>query len=226
MQNISGFFLVSKPKGITSHDVVDQLRKVTGERTIGHAGTLDPLATGLMLVAIGRDFTKQIQNFVGLDKEYIARVTLGSESTTYDSEGELRLVSNTVPTLEAVQEALRTLTGQYEQMPPQYSAKKIGGKKAYALARAGLEAALKPKLITVYEIEFLNYGYPEIQLRTRVSSGTYIRSLAHDLGERLLTGAYLSELTRTQIGEFELSRAIDLNDEQLALKLELSRVKL
>lgn len=207
MKNI---YLIDKPAGITSHDVVDRLRKITGVERIGHAGTLDPKASGLMLVAIGRENTKNISSFAKLDKEYEAEIVLGKTSTTYDSEGEISDVSDFIPTREEVETALKSLTGSYEQLPPIFSAKKIKGKKAYELAREGKQVILKPAAVAVYGIETVSYNYPLVKIRTKVSSGTYIRTLAHDIGEKLGTGAYLAALRRTAIGEYLIKNAVTL----------------
>lgn len=208
---VTGLFLVGKSKGITSHDVVDYLRKVTGEKTIGHAGTLDPMASGLMIVAVGREFTKQILKFSGLEKEYIATVTLGENSTTYDAEGELTVVSNREPNTDEIKTVLGNFVGKSEQKPPIFSAKKIAGKKAYDLARMGKPVELKLVEIEIKSIELINYYYPEIEFEVVVSAGTYIRSLAYDIGVKLKTGAYLSKLVRTKIENYSLGKAIDLN---------------
>jgi len=223
-----GIFLINKPKGITSHDVVDYLRKVTGEKTIGHAGTLDPLASGLMIVAIGREFTRKISDFSKLDKEYTAEATLGSTSTTYDAEGviarhpelgsgSLAQIPDQVrndgiekPSQEEVNETINGFVGEQMQMPPIYSAKKIKGKKAYDLARHGKSVELKPVSVNVYEIKLLDYQYPLLKFSAKVSSGTYIRSLVNDIGQKLGTGAYMSDLVRISIGDYRLLEAIDL----------------
>lgn len=209
--SVTGLFLINKPSGITSHDVVDYLRKVTHEKTIGHAGTLDPMASGLLIVAIGREFTKQISKFSGLAKEYIASVTLGKNSTTCDAEGKLSAISGREPNIEEIKLVLNDLIGWQEQMPPIFSAKKIKGKKAYDLARAGKEVELKPVKVQIKSINLLRYQYPEIELRAEVSAGTYVRSLAYDIGMKLQTGAYLSKLIRTKIGNYTLEKAVDLN---------------
>ena len=209
-----GIYLINKPAGITSHDVVDYLRKITNEKTIGHAGTLDPLASGLMIVAIGREFTKKISNFSKLDKEYIAEATLGATSTTYDKEGiiqnaKLKIKNNNIDQKE-IEQALDSFVGTYAQMPPIFSAKKIKGQKAYDLARQGKPVDLKPVNIKIYAIKLLDYQYPLLKFQVKVSSGTYIRSLIDDVGKKLGEGAYMSGLIRTQIGEYDLSRAINL----------------
>ncbi len=210
MPAVTGIFLIDKPSGITSHDVVDVLRLVIKEKTIGHAGTLDPLASGLMIVAIGREFTKQISKFSGLEKEYIALLTLGQNSTTYDAEGELSVVSDRKPSAEAIKLVLNDLVGWQEQTPPIFSAKKIKGKKSYDLARAGKQVKLKSVKVQIKSINLIRYHYPEIEFAVEVSTGTYIRSLAHDIGAKLKTGAYLSKLVRTKIGYYSLYQAISL----------------
>jgi len=209
--SVKGLFLINKPSGITSHDVVDYLRKTTGEKTIGHAGTLDPLACGLLIIAVGQEFTKQIANFSGLEKEYIATLTLGKNSTTYDAEGELTAISNREPSEIEIEAVLSDFVGWREQMPPIFSAKKIKGEKSYDLARAGKSVKLKPVKVQIKSIDLLRYQYPKIEFKVGVSSGTYVRSLAYDIGSKLQTGAYLSKLVRTKIGKYPLAQAIDLN---------------
>jgi len=209
--SITGLFLINKPIGITSHDVVGYLRKITGEKTIGHAGTLDPMASGLMIIAIGREFTKQISKFSELEKEYLATLTLGKNSTTYDAEGELSPVSDREPDVEEAKKVLTNFIGWQEQMPPIFSAKKIKGKKAYELARAGKEVVMKSVKVQIKSIDLIKYHYPEIEFKVMVSAGTYIRSLAYDIGTNLKTGAYLSKLFRTQIGQYSFNQAIDLS---------------
>lgn len=209
--SVKGIFLISKPIGITSHDAVSYLRKITKEQKIGHAGTLDPLASGLLIIAIGREFTKQLDKFRGLDKKYNAKIKLGEISTTYDADGDMTSVSNLKPSLKKIESVLKDFKGKYSQMPPIFSAKKIKGQKAYNLARSGKKVELQPKEIVIHEIELLDYSYPYLNLDTVVSSGTYIRSLAHDIGQKLAVGAYLLELTRTHIGNYRLKNAVDLN---------------
>lgn len=211
--------LIDKPAGITSHDVIDVLRRKTGERTIGHAGTLDPFATGLLLVAVGREATKHLQEYVGLDKEYEAEIVLGVHSDTLDPEGPLRDVS--IPadlTPEKIKSAMQKLTGEIEQIPPMHSAIKIGGKKLYELARKGIEIKREPRNVRVNEFKIIG----PIRLMSPIglmfpvliscSSGTYIRALARDLGFLLGTEAYVSSLRRTKIGEFRIENATRLNE--------------
>jgi tRNA pseudouridine55 synthase len=178
---MNGLLLVNKPIGITSFDIIRVLRRVSGERKIGHAGTLDPLASGLMLLLFG-SACKQAQSLSGLDKRYLGQITLGATSSTGDNEGEKALVSEFVPDLAAVTKVVTRLQGELTQTPSQYSAIKINGKEAYKYARSGEVVAMPSRQITVHESKVIFYGYPIIELDTKVSSGTYIRSLAEILG--------------------------------------------
>ena len=221
---IAGFFLIDKPIGPTSHDVVGRLRKVTGEKTIGHAGTLDPLASGLLIVAVAKEFTKQIDRFKNLDKIYEAEITLGQTSNTDDAEGELTTVSGREPDNNEIVEALRSLVGPMEQLPPIFSAKKISGQSAYKAAREGKPVELKPVLVDIKQLDLISYNYPRVNFKATVSVGTYIRSLARDIGDRLQTGAYLSGLRRTQIGNFLVTQAAKLDDLNSPADLEPARI--
>jgi len=211
------FLLFNKPAGPTSHDVVDFLRQITGEQRIGHAGTLDPFAEGLLLLAIGREATRELSKFVGLDKEYLATIQLGATSSTYDKTGIVskRPISKYQVSEEKIKEILPQFIGEIEQIPPMYSAKKINGKKLYQLARQGKMVARKPSKIKIYQIEIKKYDPISCCLGVLIgcSSGTYIRSLAHDIGEKLGCGAYLEKLIRTKIGDYRLENAI--NPDQL-----------
>lgn len=213
---MDGLLLINKPIGITSFDVIRQLRRRTGVRKIGHAGTLDPLASGLMLMLFGTG-CKQAQRLTKLDKRYVAEIKLGATSSTGDNEGEKTLVSDHVPTEAEVVAALARLTGEITQTPPVYSAIKIGGQEAYKHARAGREVEMPSRQVTVYENRLVRYEYPIIELDTRVSSGTYIRTLAEDLGGLLGTGAYLSGLTRTEVGTYRLDEALVLDEVDAAV---------
>jgi len=179
---------------------------------VGHAGTLDPLASGILLVCIGRA-TKLVDALQAEEKEYIADVMLGATTPSYDLEHE---IDQTYPyehiTREAVEEALASLTGERLQTPPVYSAKKIEGTRAYELARAGEEVAVRQALITIYEMEIVEYALPRVRIRVRCSKGTYIRSLAHEIGQALRSGAHLSSLRRTRSGGFTLEKAYELDD--------------
>jgi tRNA pseudouridine55 synthase len=206
----SGLLLIDKPAGITSFDIIRQLRRQTGVRKIGHAGTLDPAATGLMVMLFGAA-CKQASRFSGLDKTYIAEMTLGATSSTGDREGELTAVSERQPTKDEVVAALQRFVGDITQTPSQYSAIKVGGVRAYKLAREGKTVEMPPRQVTIHLIELLDYTYLIARFEVRVSSGTYIRTLAADIGQALHTGAYLSALQRTSIGDFSLSQANNLD---------------
>jgi tRNA pseudouridine55 synthase len=208
----SGFLLVDKPEGMTSHDVVDYLRKITKIKKIGHAGTLDPIATGLLILGIGREATKKLNEFQKLDKEYIAKIKLGVKSDTFDKEGKIEKVQfEKIPKREEIEEVLKSFCGEILQTPPPYSAKKIKGKKAYELARKGLKVELSPVKVKIYQIEILNYSFPYLEIKVSCSSGTYIRSLANDIGEKLKVGGLIEELRRTKIGNFKVENAQKLS---------------
>ena len=209
--------VIDKPYEWTSADVVRkikfQLRKCGYLKIkIGHAGTLDPLATGILLVCIGRA-TKQVEALQAEEKEYVAELMLGATTPSGDMEHE---VDNTYPTehitREMVEEALKSLTGEREQLPPLYSAKKVQGVRAYEFARAGEEVELKKALINIYEMELVEYDMPRIKIRVRCSKGTYIRSLAFEIGEAVNSGAYLTSLRRTRSGGYTVEKSHTLDD--------------
>lgn len=198
--------LIDKPKGITSFDVIRHLRKKLGVRKMGHAGTLDPLATGLLIIATG-SATKEISRYMDLPKEYEVLIEFGKVSTTYDADGEisqgvLRDVSRT-----EFEDNLKNFIGEILQTPPIFSAKKIAGVRAYDLARQGKEVKLEPRKIKIDRIEILKWDWPFVSLRINCGKGTYIRSLAHDIGKKLGCGGYVKELRRTAIGEFKVENA-------------------
>lgn len=212
----SGILLVDKPKRWTSHDVVAKLRSITGIKKIGHGGTLDPMATGLLVIGIG-DATKQLEQFVQGDKTYLATVTLGATSTTDDDEGELTTVSlRRTPESVDAETALKKFIGTQEQLPPVYSAIKTAGKKAYQQARAGKEVERKPRLVTIHSIGLVRYEYPKLEIRTSVSKGTYIRALARDIGAALGTGGYLTALRRESVGPYSVDDAGTMSQIELS----------
>ncbi len=175
---------------------------------VGHTGTLDPMATGLLVLCIG-SFTKKVPELIKHDKEYVAEMTLGATSHTGDAEGEIVQSSEfLVPSMSKVQGVLANFVGEQLQTPPAFSALKIGGKKAYELARAGKEVKLEPRVVTIYELELLGYTWPKLEIRCKVSSGTYIRVLAEDIGRNLGTGAYLSVLRRTKVDTYRVADAL------------------
>ncbi len=207
---MTGFILIDKPEGITSFDVVARLRRLTDEKRIGHAGTLDPFATGLLLVAISREATRELQKFVGLDKHYEATFVLGASSTTDDVKGELsEPISTKHLTKEQIEEALQSFSGEIDQVPPTYAAIKVQGKKLYELAREGKPTLVEPRKVTIYSIKnFSNPSDPSrLSLLVHCSSGTYIRSIARDLGAKLGVGGYVESLRRTSIGPFTIENA-------------------
>jgi tRNA pseudouridine55 synthase len=213
-----GILLIDKSKGWTSFDAVNYVRRVVAEHDgkkpkntkVGHTGTLDPMATGLLVVLVGKEYTRRATTLSKHDKTYEVTMKLGCTSTTGDEEGEKTAVSDTVPTQKAILEALEQLQGQIMQVPPSYSAMKINGVRAYKLAREGKAVELEARPAMVYENRFVSYEYPYVHFTSHVGSGTYIRSLVQDLGERLGTGAYMSDLRRTTVGEFNVADAIIL----------------
>jgi len=212
-----GFLLIDKPEGITSHDVVDRLRRITGVQRIGHAGTLDPFATGLLVVGVGRGATKRLSEVMGQDKIYEATAMLGAVSETQDKTGKITETKDQRTKMlgEAeVREAMAAMTGPQKQVPPMYSAKKVRGEKLYELARRGEEIVRQPVDIVVHELALLSFEPPTLSFRVRCSTGTYVRTLAHDLGATLGTGAYLTALRRTAIGGFRVEDSASL--EQLS----------
>jgi len=206
---------INKAKGPTSFAIVAQVRKITKTKKVGHAGTLDPLASGVLVVAVGREATKKINSIVEKEKEYCAEFKLGEESSTDDSEGDKLRISGKMPTREEVKVALSNFVGEIMQVPPQFSAIKIAGKRAYKSARAGVEVALPARPAIVKEIELLKYDYPQLKVRVVTGPGVYIRSLARDIGRELGTGAYMSDLVRTRVGEFKLSDALTVEEFRL-----------
>lgn len=200
--------LIDKPAGMTSFGVVARLRRVLSQRAgkkikVGHTGTLDPFATGLMIIVTGKE-CKNAAHYTKLDKVYEATFRLGQTSTTGDPEGEVTDGPDRQPTKAEVETALKKFTGSVEQRPPIFSAIKINGRRAYHMARNGEEVEIPLRTINIYSLELVDYSYPEVKIRTHVSSGTYIRSLCVDIGEQLGTGAYCTQLRRISIGEWSV----------------------
>jgi tRNA pseudouridine55 synthase len=220
---MDGILLVDKPAGWTSFDVVAKIRNIlkrdTGQKVkVGHTGTLDPLATGLLVILVG-NYTKRASELSKLDKTYEVSMKLGQTSTTGDEEGEKEFASERVPSSEELQAAMGRFMGEIMQTPHAYSAIKVDGQRAYKLARAGKEVTIEPRPVTIYSITDIACTYPEIKFTTKVSSGTYIRSLVEDIGKELGTGAYMSALRRTQVGKFEVKEAL------LVEKLDIKAIK-
>jgi len=206
-----GIVLIDKPAGMTSFGVVARIRRVLSQKAgkkvkVGHTGTLDPFATGLMILVTGKE-CKNAGNYSKLDKVYEATIHLGQTSTTGDPEGEISEVSDKVPTPDEINAVIAKFTGEITQTPPIYSAIKINGQRAYKLARAGEEVEIPQRQINIYSLDLIDYKYPELKIHTHVSSGTYIRSLAEDIGKELGTGAYCTQLRRITIGKWNIDQA-------------------
>jgi tRNA pseudouridine55 synthase len=217
---MDGILLIDKPAGWTSFDVVGKIRRMVHHSPyntsnkkrfpVGHTGTLDPLATGLLVLLLG-SYTKQAPALTKLSKTYEVTMKLGLTSTTGDDEGEKISVSDKQPTLEQVKAALEQYVGNSMQTPPAFSAIKINGQRAYKLAREGKVPELKPRPVTIHGLTLASYAYPLVRFTADVSSGTYIRSLVEDLGKTLGTGAYMSGLRRTRVGQFDLKDALTID---------------
>jgi tRNA pseudouridine55 synthase len=231
---MTGAFIIDKPEGLTSHDVVARVRRATSTRRVGHAGTLDPFATGVLVVCIGRA-TRLVQFLVGLDKEYIATVRLGYATDTQDCTGKqiTPLSSSNEVSLEELRRVLDVLTGPQLQTPPMFSAKKVGGERLYRAARAGREVKRDPVSITVYSACLIGDDESafvvneddtrDFRMRVSCSSGTYVRTLAHDVGQRLGMGAHLAKLRRTEVGHFRLVDALRLDEVEGMQRDDLER---
>lgn len=211
-----GTILIDKPAEMTSFGVVARVRRLLTQQKgtkvkVGHTGTLDPFATGLMIIVIGKE-CKNAEFYSKKDKVYEAMIRLGQTSTTGDPEGEITDISDVIPSLEQVQQALKQFIGEITQRPPIYSAIKVGGERAYKLARAGKVVEMPERQVMVYDLECINYTYPELRIRAHVSSGTYIRTLAEDIGKILRTGAYCTALRRTAIGDWKIDDAQTLQE--------------
>lgn len=210
--SLFGFLNIYKPKGLTSHDVVARLRKITKVRQIGHTGTLDPFATGVLPICIGK--ATRLIEYLDDDKEYLATVQFGKNTTTYDLEGEITATFDKKVTEEDVKNALKAFEGEISQIPPIYSAIKVNGKKLYDYARQGQDIEIKPRKVTISKIELKEFDKTSQSAKITVacSKGTYIRSIAYDLGAKLGCGGYLTALERTKAGKFQVNTAIKLED--------------
>lgn len=206
-----GIYLVNKPRGRSSFSMVAQVRRLSGIKKVGHAGTLDPQAEGLLIVLVGKEYTKQSDKFLKLDKTYEFEIKLGQNSTTGDEEGTKTTISAQKPTKKAILSTIETFEGEIDQVPPQHSAIKIDGVRAYKSARKGEKVDIQPRKVTINSLKLLDYNYPLLDLEADVSSGTYIRSLAEDIGKDLQTGGYCTKIVRTRIGEYDLKNAITLD---------------
>lgn len=202
---------INKPRGPTSHDIINQIRRITGEKRVGHAGTLDPLASGVLVVAIGRESTKQLSMIVQKEKEYLAMIKLGETSSTDDEEGQKIVISLRQPLRGEIEQALLGFIGEISQLPPQYSALKLSGQPAYKLARAGRAVDLRARNILIKDIKLIDYRWPVVKLKIITGPGVYIRSLARDVGEKLKTGGYLADLVRMRVGQYKLEDSLPID---------------
>ncbi|MFH1594541.1 MAG: tRNA pseudouridine(55) synthase TruB [Candidatus Omnitrophota bacterium] len=214
-----GIVLIDKPHGLTSHDVVDLIRRKLKIRKVGHAGTLDPMATGLLIILLGR-YTKKSDTFLNYDKEYVARMMLGVSTDTGDKEGRTIResdISSYRERIDDMEEVFASFKGSIQQIPPMYSAKKLKGKKLYELARKGIVVERQPRTVQIKDIVMIEDALPHVTFRVRCSKGTYIRQLAHDIGEKVGCGAHLVSLKRTEIGPYGLDAAIPAGSDERVL---------
>ncbi len=211
MEIKNGIFAVYKPKGPSSNGLLNQIRKIAHTKKVGHAGTLDPLASGVLVVGVGKEATKQLGKMMLMQKEYLAEIKFGVYSSTDDAEGEKTKVGvQKIPSIIEIRTVLKGFIGKIKQVPPQYSAVKIKGQESYKLARKGLTVDLKERKVEIKEIELLRYKWPDLKLKIICGHGVYIRSLARDIGKKLGVGGYISELERTRVGEFTKENAVFL----------------
>lgn len=209
---MNGIFAVYKPKGPSSHDIIISLRKIFGVKKIGHAGTLDPLAKGVLVVGVGREATKKLQNIVKKEKEYLAVIKLGVISATDDEEGD-KTVQQVLrkSKIDEIKKVLSKFKGKISQIPPIYSAVKVKGKESYKLARKGKPPSLLPRKVDIKGIEILDYKWPYLKLKVITGPGVYIRSLARDIGKALKTGGYLYDLERVRVGDYTKEKSLILS---------------
>jgi tRNA pseudouridine55 synthase len=210
MNSAHGILLLDKPVGQTAFSLVSLLRRLTRERTIGHTGTLDPFATGVMVMLIGKPYTRLSNQFLNQDKDYEATLLLGKTTDTYDCDGKIMSESDAVPSEDQIRAAIGKFQGKLLQTPPMFSAKKVAGKKLYELARRGIEIERQPVEVTL-KTTFLIYNYPTLTIHVSCSKGTYIRTLAHDIGQLLGCGAHLTQLRRTRSGPFQIERCTPIH---------------
>lgn len=212
--------------------MVNYVRRIVASREgkkpknvkVGHTGTLDPLATGLLVILVGKEYTRRAEQWSKLDKTYEVTMKLGETSTTGDEEGEKTAQSDRQPSKEEIEKVLQDFTGDIMQTPPIYSAMKVNGQRAYKLAREGKEVVLEPRPAKIYSSELTEYEYPFVRFTSRVGSGTYIRSLVEDMGEMLGTGAYMSDLRRTSIGDFTITDAQIVTSKEQEITLNLQQL--
>lgn len=214
---MKGIFAINKPKGPSSYAIIGKIKRFLGgvrKEKVGHAGTLDPLAEGVLVVAVGREYTKQIGNFVEKEKEYLADIKLGQTSTTDDEEGEKTDITPLkIPTIDEIESVKKDFIGDIVQVTPVFSAAKVGGgEEGYKKARRGEKFTPPPRFVHIEKIDIIDYEWPILKLRVVTGPGVYIRSLAREFGEKLETGGYLTKLVRTRVGEFKIEEAVSLEE--------------
>lgn len=216
IEDFNGFLLVDKPKNITSFGVVARVRSILRDLTgkkykVGHSGTLDPSATGLLILAVG-SYTKKLEEVIKKDKKYLVSLKFGYSSSTGDQEGEIKTGDQTFLSKKQIEEVLDKFRGEIDQVPPALSAIKIKGKKSYELARKGIEIDLPARKVQIYSNRLIKYNYPDLQFESHVSSGTYVRSLVRDIASDLRTSAYMSDLRRLSIDKVNIDQSTKLAD--------------
>ena len=209
---MTGIFCIFKPKGVSSNRILQQIKRSQNISKIGHAGTLDPLASGILVVACGREFTKKLSESVKKEKEYIAEIKLGATSSTFDEEGEKKISNiKSIPIREEILFVLKNFIGIIDQTPPIYSAVKVKGRSAYKYARSGEHISLTSRKVEIKSIELISYEWPILKIKVITGPGVYIRSLANDIGNSLKVGGYLLDLTRTRVGDFTEDMCIPIS---------------
>lgn len=214
-------FAIYKPKGFSSNQVLEILRQKTGCKKIGHAGTLDPLASGVLVIGVSREGTKKLAEVVNKEKEYLALIRLGAISQTDDAQGpirELKIKNDQIPSFQKIIQVLKKFRGKTKQKPPLYSAIKIRGREAYKRVRQGERIFLKSRLVEIKKIKVIEYNWPFLKIKVITGPGVYLRSLARDLGEKLRVGGYLAELERQRVGNFTLADAFSLEEAEKKIK--------
>lgn len=207
-----GIYNIYKPSGPTSHDIIDKMREITKIDKIGHGGTLDPLAEGVLVVAVSREYTKKISKYKNAEKEYKVRMRLGVVSETIDLGSELKEKSDKEPNKKEVLSVMKKFEGDLNQVPPVYSAAKYKGVPSYKLARKGKKPNLPPRKIRVHEIKLLSYKYPFLEMWMKTDPGTYVRSIARDIGKTLNTGAVVTKLIRERVGDFKIENSLTIEE--------------
>ena len=221
-----GILLIDKPPNKSSFFLVNVLRRITKIKKIGHCGTLDPFATGVMVMLVGKDYTRRSDEFMNMDKAYSATIKLGESTDSYDIDGKVTNTSSHIPSLDTIEQELLKFQGEVDQIPPMFSAKKVNGRKLYELARKGEEIERKAVKVRM-KVEIIEYSYPYLKIEVNCSKGTYIRSIAHDLGKLIGTYGHLTKLVRTKSGNFHLDQCLtidQMNNENFEYQAHLLQI--